>query len=216
MKISCIIPAYNEEKTIRKVIKAVKKSKVFDEIIVVNDGSSDNTGNILSSEKDILFINLPHNLGKGGAVWHGIQNSDGEIIVMLDADLMGLTKLHFKKLIDPLLSDESLVCIGIIKHKDKQWQNLIQTVGSDLSGQQAFYKKMARDIDIKDSRFGIEIALKNHFKNKGLVTKKIALNGVAHIQKEEKMGTTLGLLARVKMYREVISAIFIAIISKLK
>ncbi len=213
-KISCIIPAYNEEKTVIKVINSVKKSRVFDEIIVVNDGSEDKTAEVLSREKGIIFINLPRNVGKGGAVWHGIQNATGEIIVMIDADLIGLTKLHFRKLINPLLNNESDVCIGIIRHKKQRFRSLAQKVGSDLSGQQAFFKKDIMGADIKSSKFGLEITLKNHFKKKNLRIKKLSLDGVIHVMKEEKMGFKQGFVARMKMYREFIAAIFV--ILKLK
>ena len=79
----------------------------------------------------------------------------------------------------------------------------MQRAGSDLSGQQAFWKKDMLDANIKNTRFGLEIALKNHFKKKGLITQKIFLEGVRHIMKEEKLGLTKGLEARMKMFGEV-------------
>ena len=202
-KVSCIIPAYNEEKTIANVVKSVRNSKVFAEIIVVNDGSRDNTAQILTQEKGIIFINLPANIGKGGAVWRGLQQATGEIILMLDADLLGLTKYHFRTLIRSLLNKKTDVCIGIVSHKEKKWTSFIQRTNSDLSGQQAFWKKDIADANIKNTRFGLEIALKNHFKKKGLRTEKIFLEGVKHFMKEEKMGVGKGFTARMKMYGEV-------------
>src|SRR3989344_8596330 len=90
MKLSVIIPAYNEEKTIAELISTVKKvdlGTIEKEIIVVDDGSKDKTREILRTTKDIKFIEHEKNLGKGGAVKTGINNSTGDIIIIQDADL---------------------------------------------------------------------------------------------------------------------------------
>lgn len=215
-KISCIIPAHNEEKTIGYVVKSARNSRVFQEVIVVNDGSLDHTAQILTNEKGIIFINLPQNVGKGGAVWHGLAQATGDIILMLDADLIGLTKYHFRTLLKPLITKKADVCVGIVMHKEKKWTSFIQRNASDLSGQQAFWKKDVIDANIKNTRFGLEIALKNHFKNKSLKIEKIFLEGVKHFMKEEKMGVGKGLTARMKMYREVGKAMAGNVKSKFK
>jgi len=203
MKISCIIPAYNEEKTVYGVVEAVKGSGLFDEIIVISDGSTDMTPAILRKVPGIDFIDLEHNIGKGGAVWHGLQRATGEIIVMLDADLIGVSKEHLEKIINPLKNEGVHVCVGIIQHKKKAWVSFMQRAGSVLSGQQAFFKYLVEDADIKDARFGVEVALKNHFKKKNARIKKVFLPGVSHLMKEQKMGFEEGLKHRGKMYKEV-------------
>jgi polyisoprenyl-phosphate glycosyltransferase len=203
MRISCIIPAYNEEKTIFGVVEAVKGSGLFDEIIVVSDGSTDMTPYILKRVGGIDFIDLERNIGKGGAVWHGLKKATGEVIVMLDADLIGVSKDHLEKIINPLRDEGIHVCIGIIQHKRRAWMSFIQRTASNLSGQQAFFKYLVEDANIKDARFGIEMALKNHFKKKNARVKKVILPGVSHLMKEQKMGLEEGLKHRGKMYREV-------------
>jgi glycosyltransferase involved in cell wall biosynthesis len=203
MKISCIIPAYNEEKTVFGVVEAVKGSGLFDEIIVISDGSTDMTPYILKRVNGIDFIDLERNIGKGGAVWHGLQRATGEIIVMLDADLIGVSKEHLEKIINPLKDEGIHNCIGIIQHKSRWWMSLSQFFLSDLSGQQAFFKYLVEGVDIKDKRFGVEIALKHHFKKKNARVKKVFLRGVSHLMKEQKMGFEEGIKHRSKMYREV-------------
>ena len=207
MKISCIIPAYNEEKTIKNVVSAVRNSGVFDEIIVINDGSADSTAKVLLQEKDIIFINLPENLGKGGAVWQGLQQATGEIITMLDADLVGLEKHHFKKLLSPILEKSHRVSVGIIRHEDKKFRSWIQEKVPTLSGQQAFLKELIENANIKDSKFGLEVTLKDHFEKKGVITKRVFLEGVTHMIKEEKIGPVTGFFARLKMYIEILIAL---------
>lgn len=203
MKMSCIIPAYNEEKTIFGVVEAVKGSGLFDEIIVVSDGSTDMTPYILKRIGGIDFIDLEQNYGKGGAVWRGLQKANGEIIVILDADLIGISKEHLEKIINPLKNEGAHVCIGVIQHPKRAWMNFIHKTTSNLSGQQSFFKYLIEDANIKDSRFGLEIALKNHFKKKKARIKKVLLPGISHLMKEQKMGLKTGLKHRGKMYREV-------------
>ncbi len=90
--ISIIIPVFNEEKTVIDLLKKVNEQKSRDyflEIIVINDGSSDDSKKLLTNNKDLYskFINLEKNLGKGGAVIEGLKVARGEFILFQDADL---------------------------------------------------------------------------------------------------------------------------------
>ena len=90
MLVSVIIPAYNEEKTIRQVLDNVQELPIEKQIIVVNDGSSDNTYNILEeikSENEITIIHHEVNRGKGYAIRSGIPHVKGSSVVIQDADM---------------------------------------------------------------------------------------------------------------------------------
>lgn len=90
MKISVIIPAYNEAKTIREIIHRVKQTGLIDEIVVVDDGSTDGTRDILAEIKhngSVHVIFHERNLGKGAAVRTGIHNAANEVMIIQDADL---------------------------------------------------------------------------------------------------------------------------------
>ena len=98
--ISAIIPAYNEEKTIGGVINALKEAGIG-EIIVVDDGSSDTTAQIAEGLQ-AKVIKQKKRSGKGAAIKKGIKSASGEVIVFVDADLIGLDHKKIVKLITPV------------------------------------------------------------------------------------------------------------------
>ncbi|HOJ12489.1 MAG TPA: glycosyltransferase family 2 protein, partial [Clostridiales bacterium] len=105
MLISAIIPAYNEERTVGKIIDKLKNVDIIDEIIVVSDGSEDMTA-LVAKEHGATVIVLPENMGKGAAVKNGLEMSKGDIILLLDADLIGLDEMHIRNLLEPVIRNE--------------------------------------------------------------------------------------------------------------
>ncbi len=92
--VSAIVPAFNEEKTVFNVISTLQSSSLINEVICINDGSSDRTKEILErfkNDKKVKVINLDKNKGKGNALAVGIKHSKGDILLFIDADLINLT-----------------------------------------------------------------------------------------------------------------------------
>ena len=90
MKLSVIIPVYNEVKNITEIIKRVQATRLATEIIIVDDGSKDGTSEILQKmdgKKKVRVLVQPDNQGKGAAVVTGLKAAKGEIILIQDADL---------------------------------------------------------------------------------------------------------------------------------
>ena len=91
MKLSIVIPCYNEAKDIAKNVETVKNylnDKGFDyELLLVNDGSKDNTKEVIESIPGIIPLSYDINRGKGGAVKYGIENATGDYVLFMDADL---------------------------------------------------------------------------------------------------------------------------------
>src|SRR3989338_6739248 len=106
MKVSCIIPAFNEQSTIRSVIKTVKRVSTIDEIIVVDDGSTDRTYKNAKAEK-VKVVRHKINKGKGAAISTGYKKSSGDILLFLDADLSNISPKKIAAIIQPLRSGEA-------------------------------------------------------------------------------------------------------------
>ena len=128
IKLSIIIPIYNEENTVREILRRVLSVKlqpeVNREIIVVDDGSTDDTKSKIKNQKSKIIKTFFHekNLGKGAAVRTGIMHATGDLIIIQDADLEYNPK-YFIKLLDPILQNNAQVVYGsrLIDYPLKFW-----------------------------------------------------------------------------------------------
>jgi len=113
-KLSIIIPSYNESKTIGELIDIIKKVDTKDiekEIIIVDDGSTDNTADIVKNIRGIKLIKHIKNQGKGAAIRTGIKYATGDIIIIQDADLE-YDPNDYYKLIKPIIDGKTKVVYG--------------------------------------------------------------------------------------------------------
>lgn len=186
MKLSIIVPVYNEEKTVIKLLDRLKKENIPNtkkEIIVVDDGSSDNTlkllENYVKKNKDIKLLRHKKNSGKGQAVRTGINKATGEYILIQDADLEYHPKF-IKSLLKPIYEKEAKVVYGTrikrapnLNGEEKTFQFLLHYLGnrslsfitSVLYGQwitdmetcyKLFPKKAMNDIKLNARGFELE------------------------------------------------------------
>lgn len=121
-KLSIVVPVYNESRTITDVIGRIKKSiaqqKLDAEIIVVNDGSKDNSAEIIKTITGIVFVNKEKNGGKGSAVKAGFEIAKGDILLIQDADLE-YNPDDYSAVIAPILKGETEVTMGSRFLKEK-------------------------------------------------------------------------------------------------
>jgi len=114
MKLSVVMPAYNEEQTIREIIEKVLAVDIEKELVIVDDGSKDLTRTFLgelNGKDDVRIIFHERNQGKGAAVRTGIQNASGDIILIQDAD-MEYDPNDYPKLVQPIIEGRSDVVYG--------------------------------------------------------------------------------------------------------
>lgn len=175
MKLSIIIPAYQEEKTIAKVLDSILKVKlsgIRKEIIVVDDGSSDGTYDEAKKFGGIKIFRLEKNQGKGAAVRKGLGVATGDIILIQDADLE-YSPNEYSSLLKPILSGETDVVYGsrvmgqhhdmYIVHKFGNWfitnviNFLFRVKLTDMeTGYKVFRRKVIKGMKLKANRFEIE------------------------------------------------------------
>lgn len=210
MIISAVIPAYNEEGRIGNVLSILVDCPYIQEVIVVNDGSTDGTS-VEAKRFSVKVIDLPYNQGKGSAMKIGCLASTGDWILFLDADLKGLAQHHIKTLIEQTNVHQLDMSIGVFV--DAAFKtNLSQKVFSFLSGQRLIRKEILEHIPyIEITRFGVETAITNYTRRMKLRTAKVPLRYLSHFSKETKMGVMKGTLSRWSMYKEIMQTmVFLA------
>lgn len=122
MKILAIVPAYNEEGSIVGVIEDLKSIDTDIDVLIINDGSKDNTADVAKSTGKAIVVSLVSNLGIGGAVQTGFKfafKNNYDIALQFDGDGQHIAS-EIPKILNPLLSNEADMCIGsrfVIQHK---------------------------------------------------------------------------------------------------
>lgn len=212
MKLSIIIPAYNEEKTILQILEKVENVKlkgIEKEIIIVNDASTDGTKNILDSLKRYKIIHHEKNQGKGRAIRTGLENATGEILLIQDADLE-YDPVEYPKLLEPIIKKEGQVVYGSrfmtmkfkIFGKDRTilphhyFGNKILSIITSIlygtritdmeTGYKAFTQEALTGIKLRANRFDFEPEITAKFLKKGLKIKEVSINFDARTPEEGK------------------------------
>jgi len=113
MKISVLIPVYNEAKTISELLRRVSLTTIANEVIVIDDGSTDGTKEILKSLEDgkLKIIYKENNAGKGSVIREGLKHVTGDIVIIQDADLE-YDPRDYQALIEPIVSGKADVVYG--------------------------------------------------------------------------------------------------------
>ena len=189
--LTIIICSFNEEKTICDVVKACRLYNEGCEIIVVDDGSRDNTEQLLLNlNKSIEFnyIKLPENRGKSYAMAIGVENAGNDIILFFDADSIGIKKEHFADLLLPIRENKADMVLG---HTAATVINVKLTPFKAFTGERVLHKKDILPIldEIRNTRFGIETYINLYFQTHGKRIKYVYLEGLRTLTKYEK--TTL-------------------------
>jgi glucosyl-3-phosphoglycerate synthase len=190
MTISVIIPAFNEDKTVGHVVKTVKKVGYVDEIIVVDDGSYDNTAKV-AEKAGATVIQHVKNRGKGAAIKTGFKSSKGDVVVFLDADIGNLTPQQVDRIIQPILDGDA----DITKTKFKRAAGRVTELTAKpllnfffpelkfdqpLSGQFAAKRSFLNRINLEDD-YGVDVGIVLDADVMGLRIKEVDIGEIEHV-----------------------------------
>lgn len=169
-QVSCVIAAYNEAPRIAGVLRATVGHPLIQEVIVVDDGSKDDTRAVVSEFPEVRLLALEKNGGKSHAIAEGIARAGGEFIFLLDADLAGLRPEYLTNLIEPVLSGSADISISLRGNTFIVWR----WIGLDyISGERVFAKKFISPLLERISKlqgFGLEV-----YMNKFIVKQKLRI-----------------------------------------
>lgn len=208
MKVSVIIAAYNEGPRIGRVLKVLKGHPLVGEVIVVNDGSSDNTANSVKKFKFAKLLNLKKNSGKAFAVKKGAETAKGQYVMMLDADLLNLKAENITALAKPIVEGNADMTLSLRKHASVFGAiNKLSKVDW-FSGERCFPRKVLQKIRLqKNTRFGLEARINDYAMRNNFRVKIVDFRNVRCVYKVQKMGFYKGTIKELEMTREIVKAI---------
>jgi glycosyltransferase involved in cell wall biosynthesis len=224
-----IVPAYNEAGRITNVLKSVVGARLVDELVVVTDGCDDTTADEArgfaarfaqthpSSPLQIRVFELEQNMGKGGAMTHGALHTSCEVVLFLDADLIGLRSEQVDAMLAPMRHEDASVradmTLGLFGDARGGlvgwWLSLCHRKVAAITGQRAIRRDVFLAVpDLTKSRFGVETAITRYVRHAWkLRVADVSLHGVTHPIKEEKIGVLRGVKYRLSMYAEIVKYI---------
>lgn len=200
--ISVIIAAYNEERTLSSIIEIVRSWSRACEIIVIDDGSGDQTvKSVRQFVPGITLIRHTKNQGKAAAMVDGIRKSRGDVLVFLDADTVGLTHKDLDRMIEPIISDEADMVLGASRF----WSAGAFEPFNNLTGQRVMLRKTLMPMLGKMRHLGYGVELFLNKQHEGKRVKTVRLPHVFILGKLEKQSLPDAVLSYIKEIRELLS-----------
>lgn len=204
-RVTAIVPAYNEQETLADVLSVLKETPLVDDILVVSDGSTDDTVEVARA-LGARTIHLHQNHGKGMALAVGVSHTTAPILVFVDGDIMNLSEYLLGQLIDPVASGQVAMNVGI-RHRGWVIDVFHARFGPLLSGIRCLDRQV---FDALPERylhgFAVETALNYSCRRQGLRLDTTVLHELKHLVKEKKRGFQIGVRGRLLMFRAVFLA----------
>jgi glycosyltransferase involved in cell wall biosynthesis len=204
-RVAAIVPAYNEQETLADVLSALKATAAIDELLVVSDGSTDETVAIARALQ-VRAIHLRRNAGKAMAMAIGVAHTEAPVLVFVDGDILNLSAYLLDRLIEPVIAGRSDMNIGV---RNRGW--LINAVhrhtGPLLSGIRCLRREVFLAVPEDYLKgYTVETALNWACDRLGRRRSTTVLHGLKHRVKEKKRGLAAGTRARLEMFYRVFVA----------
>jgi polyisoprenyl-phosphate glycosyltransferase len=210
LAVAAVVPAFNEAEGIEKVLTVLQQVSCLDEIIIVDDGSDDNTLEIIHqtvmANPRMHIIHHESNLGKGHALFTGWRATDADCLLFIDADLINLTPAHVQDLINPVRENQAQMTYGLFRggHWDTDLSHIITPW---LTGQRCLRRELLEDVPEEAAQgYGFETALTLAAQKHKWTSRSIRLQGVSHPIKERHRGLLKGIQNRASMWRQIYHA----------
>lgn len=199
--VTAVIPAYNEEKTITAVVRPLFASPLVDEVLVVSDGSTDQTV-MRAKESGARVRELRRKGGKGEAMLDGVAHSTSDILAFFDADLIGLCEDHIERLLLPVVNGGRVMNIGI---RDRgRFFTWISHHLPLISGERAMERRVFESVPPEFMRgFMVETSLNYYCRSHKLRYGATNLPGLHIRRKFEKVSLQRAVVQYIRMFTEV-------------
>jgi glycosyltransferase involved in cell wall biosynthesis len=175
---------------------------LLDELIVVNDGSKDNTLKVIKKFSGAKIITYKKNAGKSHAIMLGLKAARNKTVMLIDSDLVGLTRNNIDKLIEPVITGKADISMTLRKNS-----GVYRLFGLDfISGERVFEKSLIGDLNQLDKIFGYGL---ESFMNKKIIEQKkriavVRWENVEITKKSSKVGFFRGVIGELKMTAQII------------
>ncbi len=200
---SAIVPAHDEQETIAGVVGPLLRHPLIDEVIVVDDASTDDTA-ALARDSGATVISMPQNGGKAAAMSLGVAAARNELIFFCDADVTGLTGEAISRILTPVLLGDYGMYVGI-RARRTYWANRLLHVTPILGGERALTRTLWEQVpQAYKKNFQIEIALNFFAKANGHHMGFTVVEGLGQVIKERKRGVLRGLAQRFAMIGDIL------------
>jgi len=211
VSVSCIVPAYNEAPRIGAVLKTALLTPGLDEVIVIDDGSTDGTPDIVEGmalrAPRLRLIRQPGNGGKARAVQSGVSAATTNHVLLLDSDLVGLTPAALTALLRPVTEGHADAAISLRRNAPKLWHLL----GLDyISGERVMPRHILANNAAEMAElpgFGLEVWMNRLWIAAGFSISVVHWPGVSSPMKHEKRGRLAGIGADIDMLRDMFRTI---------
>lgn len=207
-----VIPAFNEADNILPVLNTVCALDEIQEIILVDDGSSDTTSEVAlqvaEHDRRLVVIRLPENRGKAAAMLTGVRALHTDLVIFLDADLVGLMPHHLKQLISLQKAGSHEMAIAVFKI-GKGFSTVPQRFAPYLSGQRCLWRQEAEQalLPLVGDRYGVETGLNIYARHNHWHVQKVVWRGVTHHMVWKKQKVTDGFHNRLQMYGQIVNVL---------